>query len=136
MEREEIIKELLVLPDTIKELHTRIIQIQRKLRPLDYDRHEIAYKHFTDVNETKDSMGKLLYSNEERRQYELGHRLRTDSKAMELDTKIRQYRDQIDDIAEELNRLQDRRLVLMVLLGVPPPEDMVAKIENQKYPLL
>jgi len=133
MKREDVTKELLDIADTIKELALRKNGIEAELEPLQDSYRELGYDFYTKVCEAVDERGKALYTNEDRRRREVEHRLRNDDKAIKLRVEMRQYREEIDKIMVEVNRLQDRKLILLVTLGAPLPEDVIERENRSKY---
>ncbi len=133
MDTEKVTMELLEIIDYVKELELKKNKIERALSPLREEYAEIRYHLCDQVYETVDEKGKLKYSNEDRRQSEVQHRLRTDKRAVELLNEIKQYRDEIEEIITEINRLQDRKLVLLVSMGAPLPQDTMNREEKGRY---
>jgi hypothetical protein len=85
------------------------------------------------VCEAVDGKGKPIYSNEDRRRHEVAHRLRNDDTAIKVLSEIRQCRSEIDEIVIEVNRLQDRKLILLVAMGAPLPQDVIDREDRGKY---
>lgn len=135
MEREDITKELLEIADSIKDLTLRKRMIDAKLDPLQDGYRELEYDFYTKVCRTMDEMGKPKYTNEDRRRREVHHRLTKDNRSIKLETEMKQYRDEIYEIVAEINRLQDRKLILLVTLGAPLREDTIEREGGGKYPI-
>ena len=133
MEREDITKQLLEIADTIKELTLRKRTIEAKLAPLRDGYRELGYGFYIKVNEAVDERGKPLYTNEDSRRRGVEHRLRNDDGAIKLRAETRRYDGEIDEIVAEINRLQDRKLILLVTLGAPLPEDVIEREDRGKY---
>jgi len=133
IKREDITKQLLEIADTIKELTLRKRMIDAKLAPLRDGYRELGYAYYTKVYEAVDERGKPLYTNADSRRREVEHRLRNDDGAIKLWAETRRYDGEIDEIVAEINRLQDRKLMLLVTLGAPLPEDVIEREDRSKY---
>ena len=134
MDNDEIVKELLQIADQIKEL---TLDKHNNFRELSNDRQSYSdeeYDVYVAIYSEIDEKGKTKYSNEERRRKELAYRKRHNKKITELSVKIDRARDEELIIIAEINRLQDRKIIYLVALGAPLPEDTLEKEENKKYP--
>ena len=78
--------------------------------------------------------GKAKYSNQERRHREAAYRLRRDAKAREVSKVFDEIRDEEREVVAEINRLQDKKIILLVALGAPLPSDTIDLEEDKKYP--
>lgn len=133
MDTEKITMELLDIIDRIKELELKKDKVEKALSPLREEYAEIRYHLYDQVYETLDEKGKLKYSNEDRRESEVQHRLRNDKRAVELQNERTQYLDELSKIITEINRLQGRKLVLLVSMGAPLPQDIMDREEKGRY---
>jgi len=133
MDIEKATQELLDIADLIKELTLKKQKIENVLEPLRKEYSEIGYRLYDEVYEILDERGKPKYSNEDRRRLEAEHRLRNDKRAIELSREIRQHRNEIEEIVVEINRLQDRKLILLVAMGAPLPQDVINRENRGKY---
>ena len=133
MEKEKTTKELLQIADTVKNLTIKMRNLERERQGLSEEYQEIEYKHYNDIFAVVDEKGKPLYSNENRRRREINHILRHDKQALQIRKQMKHYDEQIDKIVTEINRLQDRKLILLVSLGAPLPRDIIEGEEKKKY---
>jgi len=133
MERETAINELLRIADTLKEVHLKLRGLERERVDLSEKYREHEYRHYVEVCNEVDERGKSVYTNADRRRREVWHRLRNDDEVVELRAKMREHDKMIEDVVGEHNRLQDRKITLLVALGAPLPSDVLGKSEGQKY---
>lgn len=133
MNRENTTEELLRIADQIKELTVRLRKSGTRSTQLMRELDELRYKHYQDVWATVDDKGKPVYSNEERRRHEVEHRVRNDSKGKKMLDDLDNLRNEQDELATEINRLEDRKTILLVSLGAPLPQDTLDHEEKSKY---
>jgi len=132
MERDKVIEELLQIADRIKYLTLELQRLGRERQDLQEKYSEIEYRHYTEVCFAVEN-GKPIYTNEDRRRHEVRHRLRDDKDAIGQRTKRKGLDEKEEQVNSELNRLQDRKLILLVSLGAPIPHDVLEKSEDSKY---
>jgi len=133
MERDKVIEELLQIADRIRDLTLELKRLGRAHQDLHEKYSELGYRHYTEVCNAVKEKGKPIYTNEDRRRHEVEHRLRNDKDAIELRTKRKGLDEKEEQVVSELNRLQDRKLILLVSLGAPIPHDVLGKSEDSKY---
>ncbi len=133
MDMKDTTAELLDIADHIKELILRKHQIEKSRVPLINAYQNIRYTVYNQVCEAVDEKGKLKYSNEDRRRQEVEHRLRNDDATVKLVSEMQKNRSEIGEIIAEINRLQDRKLILLVAMGAPLPQNIVDKEGEGKY---
>ncbi len=128
-----MIEELLQIADRIKDLRLELKRLQREHRDLWKKRDELEYRHYTEIYNAVDEKGKLIYTKEDRRRREVEHRLRNDKEAIELNTKSKEFSEKEERISSEIERLQDRKITLLVALGAPIPSNVLEESEDSKY---
>ena len=131
MEKEDITKELLEIADSIKDSTVTKINVDGVVEGLRDDYREFAYDFYTKVCGTMDEKGKPIYTNEDMRRREVNHKIKNDDKASNIQREMKRYRDELGKLLAEINRLQDRKIILLVTLGAPLPEDIIGR--EDKY---
>ena len=134
MDNERLVHELLAISDIIKELTTKKHRIDRRWSQTGQAYSDVEYELYDSVWRETDDKGKAKYSNEERRHREVAYRLRRDAKAREVSKVFDEIRDEEREVVAEINRLQDKKIILLVALGAPLPGDIIDLEEDKKYP--
>ena len=133
MDREGVTVELLELVDSIKTLTLNKQRLDRRSRKLRREFQEVVYRTSEAIYHEVNDKGKLSYSNEERRRGELSHRFRQDPEATAMQEQMAELDNEVGELVAEINRLQDRKVVLLVAMGAPLPEDTIESGDRRKY---
>jgi len=130
--REELAGELLKIADALKELELKKLNLESEQQPFISDFNEVRYRHLTDIENVKDAQSKDLFSDEDRKDIEIEHRLRTDPKARELRTKLNQLKFEVDKTKIEIDHLENKREVLEDIYDYPLPANESKVEEGEK----
>lgn len=108
--------------ERIKGMKLKKLDMENERNPLMVEFNEIHYKHLTAIENVSDVRSRDLFSDDDRKELELEHRVRIDPKVIELRKKLNQFQYEIDKIQIEIDFLEDRREVLVDIFSYFPPE--------------
>lgn len=116
----------------LSEIIDRIADLARKRHEIGKERDKIMdrtsvirAKLVIDIATAEDDRGKRIYSNEQLRQAALTLRLNEHEEYRRLKEKLRELDYEAKALAIEHNRLEDRKMLLALEMGLisPPPSD-------------
>jgi hypothetical protein len=115
-------EQLLDIIDTIAGLEDKIVEVERERRRVVARLEVIRARVTLDVGRARDDGARLLYTNEHSRHAAVILRLDENGDYQSLRERSWQLEDQSRGLAIERDKLLDRRLILMVELGISQPE--------------
>ena len=117
----EIKKELSELIDNITDLSKKRQTIHKEQQQIRDKINIIRAKLIIDIGTAKDDRGKPVYSNEQLRNAALILRLDENGEYQQLKERLRELNNEDQELVIDYNRLVDRRLLLLVEVGVVNP---------------
>jgi hypothetical protein len=113
--------------ERIKGMKLKKLDLENERLPLMMDFNEIHYKLLTAIENVSDVRSRELFSDDDRKELELEHRVRIDPKVIELRKKLNQLQYEIDKIQIEIDFLEDRREVLVDIFAYFPSKEPPVK---------
>lgn len=120
MSREEKFEELRRLVDEVADLERSNHQISIELEDTRSELSMFRAKTLVAISQAKDEHGKPTYSNQKVRDAELIVRLHENENYRNLSKQVKKKTNEQTSIRIELNRLQRRKEIISLELGIPP----------------